>query len=35
MGSAIPGAAYRFRGHDFVADAGKTIDLADLTLLSP
>jgi hypothetical protein len=33
--SLIPGATYRFRGHDFIAEAGKTIDLPDVTILRP
>ena len=32
MVSLIPGARYRFRGHDFTAEAAKTIDLPDVTL---
>jgi beta-lactamase regulating signal transducer with metallopeptidase domain len=30
--SLIPGARYRFRGHEFTAEAGKTIDLPDITV---
>jgi hypothetical protein len=30
--SLIPGARYRFRGHEFIAEAGKTIDLPDITV---
>jgi len=35
MVSLIPGARYRFRGHDFTAEAGKTIDLPDVTISRP
>ncbi len=35
MVSLIPGAAYRFRGHDFTAEAGKTVDLPDVTIPRP
>jgi len=28
----IPGAPYRYRGHEFTAAAGKSIDLTDNTL---
>jgi beta-lactamase regulating signal transducer with metallopeptidase domain len=30
--SLIPGARYRYRGHDFTAEADKTIDLPDVTV---
>jgi hypothetical protein len=33
--SLIPGATYRFRGHEFTAEADKTIDLPDVTLSRP
>jgi RNA polymerase sigma factor (sigma-70 family) len=33
--SLIPDATYRLRGHDFTAEAGKTIDLPDITLPRP
>jgi RNA polymerase sigma factor (sigma-70 family) len=32
IGSLIPGARYRFRGHDFTAEAGKTLDLPEVTV---
>jgi len=32
MESLIPGATYRFRGHDFTAVAGKTIDLPEVVI---
>jgi protocatechuate 3,4-dioxygenase beta subunit len=32
MVSLIPGATYRFRGHDFTAKPGKTIDLPDAVI---
>jgi RNA polymerase sigma factor (sigma-70 family) len=35
MVSLIPGATYRFRGRDFTAEAGKTIDLPDVTIAVP
>ncbi|MGO9924038.1 MAG: hypothetical protein ACLQIB_56240 [Isosphaeraceae bacterium] len=35
MESLIPGATYRFRGHDFTAEAGKTIDLPDVIVPRP
>ena len=35
MVSLIPDATYRFRGHDFTALAGKTIDLPDVTVPRP
>ena len=35
MESLIPGATYRFRGHDFKAEAGKTIDLPDVIVSRP
>jgi hypothetical protein len=28
----IPGATYRYRGRDFTAEAGKTIELPDITV---
>jgi hypothetical protein len=31
----IPGAPYRFRGHEFTAEPGKTIDLPDITVGGP
>jgi hypothetical protein len=30
--SLIPGARYRFRGHEFTAEPGKMIDLPDITI---
>ena len=33
--SLIPGATYRFLGHDFTAEAGKTIDLPDVIVPRP
>jgi RNA polymerase sigma factor (sigma-70 family) len=30
--SLIPGARYRYRGHEFTADANRTIDLPDVTV---
>jgi len=30
--SLIPGARYRYRGHEFTARADQTIDLADVTV---
>jgi hypothetical protein len=30
--SLIPGAPYRFRGHDFTVEAGQTVDLPDVTV---
>jgi hypothetical protein len=30
--SLIPGARYRYRGHEFTAESGKTIDLPDITV---
>jgi hypothetical protein len=33
--SLIPGATYRFRGHEFTAEADKTVDLPDVTLSNP
>jgi hypothetical protein len=30
--SLIPGARYRFRGHEFTPEAGTTIDLPDITI---
>jgi RNA polymerase sigma factor (sigma-70 family) len=35
MESLIPGATYRFHGHDFTCEAGKTIDLPDVTISRP
>jgi hypothetical protein len=35
MESLIPGATYRFHGHDFKAEAGKTSDLPDVTVTAP
>jgi RNA polymerase sigma factor (sigma-70 family) len=33
--SLIPGATYRFRGHEFTVEAGKTSDLPDVTVSQP
>ncbi len=33
--SLIPGATYRFHGQDFTCEAGKTIDLPDVTVSRP
>ena len=33
--SLIPGATYRFRGHEFMAEAGKAIDLPDVIVPRP
>jgi hypothetical protein len=35
MVSLIPGATCRFRGHDLNAEAGKTIDVPDVTIPRP
>jgi RNA polymerase sigma factor (sigma-70 family) len=35
MESLIPGATYRFHGHEFTAEAGKTIELPDVTISQP
>jgi len=35
MVSLIPGATYRFRGHAFTAEAGKIIDLPDVSIPRP
>jgi hypothetical protein len=33
--SLIPGARYRFRGHEFTSEADKTIDLPEVTVSRP